>query len=479
MPRPIALAFKALCSILGWKQGDFARALGLSRNTLRRIETGESELTPEREEAAKAILGVTDEEVEAALHLATLVLERLDREAAGGAPSPAADRRRTRLAKAFDTAARDVRAFLETRLRAIEVAEAKEEAAELWQELATVSREERLLRVETCDEFLTPAFLARLCDESEKAAAHRASEAVALADLALKVAERAPGTEGQRTGRLAYAWGFVGNARRVSNALGAAEAAFEISRELGSQSADEEREFFDPARRLDLEASLRRDQGRFDEALSLLEQALAACHPDSRVRLLLIQAATWEQHGEPERALAVLEEARPAIESGEGGLRFRWMLRFNLVRNLLHLERTSEAAALLPELQALAAQIANEMDILRLRWLEAVVRAASGQRGDALIQLGAVRREFAARALPGDAALVGLYEAQLLLREGQNAEVSALVREMSPIFNALRLEREALAAVRLFLAAAERDAATVAMARDAARSVCRLPRRTQ
>ncbi len=93
----------------------------------------------------------------------------------------------------------------------------------------TRPQRERLLRVETCDEFLTPAFIARLCDESIKAAARSASEAVELADLALKVAERAPGTDGQRARRLGYAWAFVGNSRRVSNALGNADLAAAIS----------------------------------------------------------------------------------------------------------------------------------------------------------------------------------------------------------------------------------------------------------
>ena len=41
-------ALKALCSLLGWSWGDFARALGLSRNTLHRIEKGFSYLSDEK-----------------------------------------------------------------------------------------------------------------------------------------------------------------------------------------------------------------------------------------------------------------------------------------------------------------------------------------------------------------------------------------------------------------------------------------------
>lgn len=468
-------AFKALCSLLGWSWGDFARALGLSRNTLHRIEKGLSGLSKEKQEAAKAILEITPEEFEAAVHLATLIFKR---KSAGVAP-PAPGSRRARLAKQFEAAVRDGRAFLESRVRAIEVAEAKEEAERLWKELATRPQKERLLRVETCDEFLTPAFIARLCDESENAAARNAPDSVELAELALKVAERAPGTEGQRAERLAYAWAFVGNARRVSNEFGEAGRAFASSREFSGQGLGAEQEIFDPSRQLDLEASLRRDQGRFWEASILLDEALRSCWPSARSRILLKRAVTLEQEGAPEKALAVLAEARPAIERGEGGARNRLMLLCNVVKCLVHLERGAEAGARLPEIRTLAAEIGNDLDRLRLRVLGGEILGLTGRPADALAELEAARLDFARRSLPADSAVVGLSEAAILLGEGRNDEVRALARLMRPAFDAIGLERESLATVRLFLEAVERSAATAALAREAARCICRLPRRTR
>ncbi len=479
MPRTFApllpSAFRALCSLLGWNQGKFARALGVSRNTLHRIEKGLSELSDEKQEAAKAILEITPEEFEAAVHLATLIFERRN---AGIAP-PAPGSRRARLAKQFEAAVRDGRAFLDSKVRAIEVAEAKEEAERLWKELATRPQKERLLRVETCDEFLTPAFIARLCDESVNAAAKRASEAVDLADLALKVAERAPGTEAQRAGRLVQAWAFFGNARRVNNEPGEADLAFGSSREMRLQGVGEEPELFDPARPLDLEASLRRDQGRFAEASVLLDEALRSCWPSARPRILLNRALALEQEGKPEDALAVLAEARPAIERGEGGARNRLMLLCNVVKCLVLLERGAEAEARLPEIRTLAAEIGNDLDRLRLRVLGGEILGLTGRPAEALAELEAARRDFANRSLPADSAVVGLSEAVILLGEGCNAEVRALARLMRPAFDAIGLERESLATVRLFLEAVERDAATVALAREAARCICRLPRRAR
>ena len=70
----------------------------------------------------------------------------------------------------------------------------------------------------------------------------------------------------------ARAWGYIGNARRVRSDLHAAEGAFEeayLQLEKGTE---------DPLERailLDLEASLRRDQRRFDEAYKLLRRAIS------------------------------------------------------------------------------------------------------------------------------------------------------------------------------------------------------------
>jgi hypothetical protein len=60
-----------------------------------------------------------------------------------------------------------------------------------------------------------------------------------------------------------------------------------------------------------------------------------------------------------------------------------------------------------------------------------------------------------------------LEEAGLLLDEGRTAEVKALVRELPAVFKAEEVHREALAALRLFHEAAEREAATADLARQA------------
>src|SRR6185295_1429414 len=277
-------------------------------------------------------------------------------------------------------------------------------AAAQWVRLAKLTSRQRRLVIEHGREYQTEALCARLCDESEQAAAESAAQALDLAELARRVAELAPGSAARRALREGYAWGFIGNGRRVANLLPAADAAFATSRVHQARGAGEESGLLDRARVLDREASLRRNQGRTAEALELHERALRICRPENYARLLLNQAATFGQMGQPFRALAALREARPAIDLGAGGSRFRWLLLWNLAKSLLQMDRPAEAEALLPELQASAAEIGKALDLLRTRWMEARIADARGRAVEALTALRAVREEFAAIPLPADAA---------------------------------------------------------------------------
>ncbi|HEV7667690.1 MAG TPA: hypothetical protein VGS22_04135 [Thermoanaerobaculia bacterium] len=348
------------------------------------------------------------------------------------------------------------------------------EAEMLFQRLAPLSQDDRLLVVAKGRHYQTPALCERLCEESVYWAAKIVEEARRWADLALIVAGRICGDEANWAKGIGYAWAFVGNAQRVANKFPAVDAAFARSREFYALGRDGLHGWFPEARALDLEASLRRDQGQHTRALALHDRALDGCQDSSRARLLLNQAATLEQAGWPERALLSLEEARPAIERGEGELRFRWVLRFSMVKNLVHLYRAPEADALLPELRQIAAESGNDLDQLRTRVLSGEVLAGLRRWNEALAELSAARDEFTALKLWADAAVVGLEEAVILLEDDRTAKVRTLVRAMKPIFDSLGLKREALASYRLFLAAVEREAATATMARELAKAIERV-----
>ncbi len=127
----------------------------------------------------------------------------------------------------------------------------------------------------------------------------------------------------------------------------------------------------------------------------------------------------------------------------------------------------------MPELRKLAAGVGKELDLVRLRWLEGRIAAGLGRRDEALTALSRVREEFVSREIAYDAALVSLELANLYLEEGRKAEVRNLARQMMWIFHAQGVPREALAALRLFCEAAEREAVTLDLARRLAQYLFR------
>lgn len=129
------------------------------------------------------------------------------------------------------------------------------------------------------------------------------------------------------------------------------------------------------------------------------------------------------------------------------------------------LQSHAEAEALLSEVRELAARQGNGLDSLRVLWLEARVDTGRGRRDEAVRKLEQVQRDFTARQLPYDAALACLDLAVLWLEAGRTAEVRELAVGMAWIFEAQKIRREALAALRLFTEAARQEAATVELAR--------------
>jgi len=142
-----------------------------------------------------------------------------------------------------------------------------------------------------------------------------------------------------------------------------------------------------------------------------------------------------------------------------------WMLRFHPAWDLTHLGQFAEAAALLPEIRVLTVQAGNKLDTLRLRWLEGRVSAGLGRAAEAVAAFSQTRAGFAEQDIAYDAALVALELAVVHLEQGHTREVKSLARQMAPIFKAQGVHREALAALKLFCDAAEKEAATVELTR--------------
>src|SRR3954469_69660 len=342
-------------------------------------------------------------------------------------------------------------------------------AEELFSRLVGLSEEMRLAVVQVAEEYQTWYLCERVCLASVQELSRDVESAASWARLAQEIAERVPGPEEFRYRVQGYALGHVANFLRVSGELRQADATFERAKRLWDAGSDPGR-VLDPGRLLDLEASLRKDQRRLDEALALLDQAATVSRLPGRV--LIQKAITLEKLGDYERAVETLLQAEPLVER-QGDARLLYMLRFNLAVNYCHIGRYGAAAELMEQVREVATERGDENEVIRLTWLQGRIAAGLGRPQEARSLLAQARRAFELRGKSYDVALALLEEAVLLLDEGRTAEVKVLAGELTRVFEEKGVHREALAALSLFYQAAEREEATVELARRVLRYLFR------
>jgi tetratricopeptide (TPR) repeat protein len=362
----------------------------------------------------------------------------------------------------------------------VALARSRADAPRLWKILARHPHERRLGLARATRRFASWGLCELLCRESRKAASDDPGRTAELAELAVLIAdsleERSPFEAGWIYQLRAFAWAHLGNARRVSGDVRGADEAFSMSDpwwEAGDEATGDALGYGPDI--LALKATLRRDQRRFPEALKLLDRALAGyLHEDPEHRdqhlagLALIKKASVFSHmAEPERAILAFREAEGLVDPDRDP-RLLLCLRHNLLDNLASAGRFAEARELLPEVEALCRSAGSRLDEIRLRWVAGRIAAGLGDRTGARQAFDDARREFAARGMAYDAALVSLELAVLLIENGETAEVRELAEEIAEIFRARDVHRETLAALAVFQAVAALDAATADLARDLA-----------
>jgi tetratricopeptide (TPR) repeat protein len=466
IPPPLGAALRFFRFARGWSAERLALAAGGSAPSLiSEYETGTKGLSPQRLHELLALMDVPPEAADAALFALELAGPRPESDS----EAETAERERRSIGRAAarvgGSVAELIRSELTAAAQAEKIAQARREAEALWETVKGLSPEDRELVVTTAPDYHTSAFCERLCEESARAASDKVAKAVELAGLARRVAERVPGSEASRARVQAYAWAFTGNARRVQGDLPGADEAFLLSAGLWPEEETADISPLDRSRTFDLEASLRQNQGRFEEAVGLLDRALAAgSHGQARSRTLIKKASGLEMMGEHQAAIEALKEAASSLDASSSP-RSMLVVRFNLVVNLSLLGRHLEAEALLPEVRDLAVSLGNELDLVRLLWLEGRAAAGLGRRDQAIAALLQVRGEFTAHEIALDAALVSLELAVLYLEEDRTSDVKILAQQMLWIFRAQGVPREALASLRIFCDAAGQETATVELAR--------------
>jgi tetratricopeptide (TPR) repeat protein len=465
------VALVVLRRTAGFRAKEMAAPAGVKPGWVSELERGRS--VPSREALGRfaEAMGLPGAFVDR-----VLALVREGRAAIAGRRGPPQDgRARARqaveglAAEAGEGASRFARGALTLHAAREEAAEERRQAGEVWRFLAAQPHARRRQLLDTIPERKTPALCALVCEASESAAADDASKAAELADLALWIARCLPGDDAPRAE--GYASAFIGNARRVQGELVAADEAFDRSRALWRPP--EGPSPFDPARVLDLEASLRRAQRRLPEALALLDRALPiAPSPTSAARILIKRAKTLEEAADYGLAIATLRDAAPLVEAA-GDLSLRFAHRFNLAENLLHVGAHAEAEPMFEEVRALELQLGRVLHRVRLLWLEGRIAAGLGRVGDAIAALTKVRGELAERKMAYDMALVSLELAELYAAQGRMDVVRTLARQMASVFQDQRVHSEARKAIAFFRRAAEREAVTPELAHGVTRFLYR------
>jgi len=469
MPRAVisdlSIVFTFLRQGQGWSQAALGEAAGISPNLINDYERGRKTLLRERLEHLIAYMGLPPEAIDATL--AELAANRARARAPRDSPdAPSGTARRVealaiRLGAAMTGFAR---AMLRELTVEGEALHARQRAGLLWDRLKRHTSAERRPLVQKGRKYRTWALCERIAAESIRQAPNHPKEALELAELALLIAERLPGERTWSLRLQGYAWAHVSNARRVCNDLPGAEAAMVRARKLWEAGEPGDPGLLNKAWLPGLESALRRDQRRFQEALKRINEALVLDTGELRGQILLNRSAIYQILGDPEGSAVALSEATPLIDPRREP-RLAFGVRFNHLVDLCQLGRFEEAAPRLTGVRSLAERSGEELDLTRVLWLEGKIAAGLGKAEEALSAFEQARGVFRRRDLTFVYGLVSLELAVLLLEEGRTSDVKTLAEEMLQIFRTQRIEREALAALRLFCDAARRETATADLAR--------------
>lgn len=346
-----------------------------------------------------------------------------------------------------------------------------ERAGEQLAELAELPFETQLDAVRHDEELQSWGLCQALLKRSRQAVLSDPYRAIDDATLAVQVASRLS-TAYDPAWVLdleARTYAHLGNARRVLGELRSAEDAFRSAEwclaQGGTGSKAVEAEIWN------LKASLRRAQKRFDEAIELLDKALAIYlhdpeegDPHLAGRVLVNKARALSSMGDLESAIALVCEAESLVENKREP-RLLLSLRHNRAFYLSELERYVDAEALLASVWIMVRECGSELDNLRVHWLQGRIDLGLGrleQAGDVLRQ---VQAEFFERKMAFDAALASLDLAVVYAVQGKSQELKQLALAVLPLFDDREVHHEALAMLLLFQRACEEERLTVGLAR--------------
>lgn len=295
--------------------------------------------------------------------------------------------------------------------------------------------------------------------------------AVAASSLAVSLASRiGTSTRGHRAlaDLQARALAERGNARRVADNLAGAEGDLASALERAGLGTEDPRLL---ARILDLTASLRIDQRRFDEAYKLLDWVhyifleLGDSHDAGRALISKSNAASYAM--DLSEAIRLLGLGLMLIDT-EREPHLVLAVVHNLAYHMIDDKQIEEARRLMWQSRDLYATYGGRIDQLKARWLEGRIAMRQADHAEADQAFREVRQGFAEVGVTYDIALVSLELAEIWLEQGRTSEIQALLDDTVTIFRTKGIHREAIATLLMIRESIERQSATASLLRAAA-----------
>jgi tetratricopeptide (TPR) repeat protein len=344
------------------------------------------------------------------------------------------------------------------------LAQERAEAPGLFVELTRYPAEQRDLILKNSPRFHTWGVFQLLVERTLETSIRNPTDAEELGHLALRLSEYldqeyyGPGVIEDFRART---WAYIGNARRIRSDLQGAEEAFNTAYHHLQQGT---RDNLERATLFDLEASLRRDQRRFEEASRLLKRAISLFFQSAQShragRSLVNLSTVYYYAGDIESCIPLLFQAIGLIDP-EQEPRLLLCARHNLIDDLAETGRYLEAQRLYRETRPLYRNFPDAWTQNRRKWVKGKISRGLGQADQAESLFLAARDGFIQEGIPYDTALVSLELATLYAEQGRTADLKRLAEEMVPIFSSLHIHREALAALAYLKQAAEAERATL------------------
>ena len=323
----------------------------------------------------------------------------------------------------------------------------------------TPAQREVVLRLD--DEHQPLALALEAAEESERSASGDLQEMMKLALLSRELSGLVNGPPGWPEAIRSWALAYEANALRVLGNLKEARKTFDEANRLAEAGSDP-CGLLDSGRLPDLEASLCRGERELEKALRLLDTAIAIGRFPARA--LIKKGFTLEIMGDYEGAVKALRQAGVRLNR-ETEPRLWYKQRAQLAICLTHLGQHGEAASLFEQARPVAMKLGDEIDLIRLTWLEGHIQAGLGHRAAARYHLEQALGKFAEKNMAYDVALAALELSELLLEEGKTAEVKAMTLKLAEAFESEGVHHEARKALELFREAAQQEAATAELAR--------------